>query len=391
MTNIDIYIHSMIMLLPAFTAITCLMLMLLSRTDNLTITDKQIKFAVTAYFSVVIVAWISLFCYAFFPAVFIWINTLLLFSYMIMPVLLYRITFIITEEGTERRFSRWHYAAPVLFSMALSIWCLTVPYEATLTIVKLRGTVIPEGYETYFRAFTSKAFWYCVSGTFYFGLTVRILYRYYRSMAQSDNMMPQFATWVAFLMLLSGMLLSSSIVIDIPKTAVFESLMIPVLAFIAIAQYLLLIYHIIRRTYRLYVIVPSKQEPEKAPEEEKPERKTMRRNYHGIPLTRKSFEEYFRREKPWLNPHFKITDLVELCDLNRSVVSAFINKTYGVNFNRYLNRLRLRELKRLQALSTNKDKNHALLLKEAGFSDSKHYLRALRAEEKPEEKEGNSV
>ena len=44
-----------------------------------------------------------------------------------------------------------------------------------------------------------------------------------------------------------------------------------------------------------------------------------------------------------------MTDLVEDLDVNRTVLSAFINQTYGMNFNRYLNRFRLRELDRLRS------------------------------------------
>ena len=48
-----------------------------------------------------------------------------------------------------------------------------------------------------------------------------------------------------------------------------------------------------------------------------------------------------------------MTDLVEDLDVNRTVLSAFINQTYSMNFNRYLNRFRLRELDRLRSHPAN--------------------------------------
>ena len=250
-------------------------------------------------------------------------------------------------------------------------------FDITLPIVALKGTVIPEGYEAYFYAFTSKQLWYTVSETVYFAFTVYTLCRYYRSAVQPESLVRKPAAWVVFLMALSAALVLTGIVmVTVSKSSITTSIWIPVTGLVQTTQYLLLTYHIIRHSYRLYTGAP----PDKKPDEEK----TPRREHHGETLTRKSVEEYFRKEKPWLNPAFRITDMVEHFDLNRSVISAFINKTYGVNFNRYLNRQRLKELKRLQKLTENRNKTTAQLITQAGFSNGKHYLRALRAEEEPE-------
>ena len=93
-------------------------------------------------------------------------------------------------------------------------------------------------------------------------------------------------------------------------------------------------------------------------------------------------ESYFRKEKPYLNKNFKLSDLVDALDVNRTVISSFINQTYGVNFNRYLNRWRLKEFKRLQKLPANNNKSIYYLQQKAGFTNNKHYLRTIRAEDK---------
>lgn len=100
-----------------------------------------------------------------------------------------------------------------------------------------------------------------------------------------------------------------------------------------------------------------------------------------VPLTGKRFEEYFREHKPYLNPELKITDLIDPLKANRTVISNFVNKTYGVNFNRYINRLRVKELERLKNLPKNKGMEIPQLLSKAGFSSMRNYTRALAAEQ----------
>ena len=75
-----------------------------------------------------------------------------------------------------------------------------------------------------------------------------------------------------------------------------------------------------------------------------------------------------------------MTDLVEDLDVNRTVLSAFINQTYGMNFNRYLNRFRLRELDRLRLRPANQGKSVSSLIGQVGFKDFRTYSRAVAAE-----------
>lgn len=109
--------------------------------------------------------------------------------------------------------------------------------------------------------------------------------------------------------------------------------------------------------------------------------KNTERKQGAISLTRKRFEEYFRESKPYLNPDLKITDLVEPLKANRTVISNFINQTYGMNFNRYINGLRIKELQRLQKLYSNESKEISKLLSKAGFTSMRNYTRAISAEQ----------
>ncbi|GEM_PF-3531930 len=107
-------------------------------------------------------------------------------------------------------------------------------------------------------------------------------------------------------------------------------------------------------------------------------RKYTRKNRHGDLLTgidRKDFESYFRRHKPYLNPDLKISDLTVPLQSNRTYLSKFINHTYKMNFNSYINLCRLREMEKLARLPANEGKSPAGIAGQAGFKNYRHYLR----------------
>jgi len=61
----------------------------------------------------------------------------------------------------------------------------------------------------------------------------------------------------------------------------------------------------------------------------------------------KKLEEWLAKEKPYLNPDFKLMDLREVLPMNRTYLSQFINDTYGCSFYQFANRFRVEEAKRL--------------------------------------------
>jgi len=61
----------------------------------------------------------------------------------------------------------------------------------------------------------------------------------------------------------------------------------------------------------------------------------------------KKLEEWLAKEKPYLNPEFKLMDLREVLPMNRTYLSQFINDTYGCSFYQFANHFRIEEAKRL--------------------------------------------
>ena len=95
-----------------------------------------------------------------------------------------------------------------------------------------------------------------------------------------------------------------------------------------------------------------------------------------IEVDKAEFESYFRKCKPYLNPHLTIADLLEPLHCNRTYLSKFVNRTYGMNFNNYLNSCRLNEVDRLLIAPGNRNKTPASLYSKAGFASYRNYLSA---------------
>ena len=97
-----------------------------------------------------------------------------------------------------------------------------------------------------------------------------------------------------------------------------------------------------------------------------------------IEVDKAEFESYFRKYKPFLNPHLTIADLLEPLQCNRTYLSNFVNRTYGMNFNNYLNSCRLNEIDRLLVAPGNRNKTPASLYTQAGFTSYRNYLSAKK-------------
>ena len=105
------------------------------------------------------------------------------------------------------------------------------------------------------------------------------------------------------------------------------------------------------------------------------------RNSGKYSIDRKLFERYIQEGKPYLNPKLKITDMCRQLGTNRSYLSTFINREYGMNFSRYINRLRLEELERLRTDPAQKGVKAMELIQHAGFNSYRSYLRTKKMED----------
>lgn len=327
-----------------------------------------------AYFATEGIAWCITFFYPFCPKVFVWLNVPCLLSYALISILFYRVIRFLTRLGQSENFPSVHYLLPGLLAVVMLVWSLFVPFDTQVEIVKGKALVFPQGYEAYARFFTFKLPLRLLFGVVYYIFTIVLLVKYYKK-ADKQASIHKPAKWVLFLIGISlASLISSLLPAFKPRGEILYSLWTLLLTSNIAVMQILLGYHIIRRKYLLYYI-PT------------PDGGTtigagscFQRRRHAGTLNRSRFESFIRDRKPYLNPDYKITDLVEDLDVNRTAVSFFINQTYGINFNRYLNRLRLKELEQLRRHPDNQGKSISSLTAKAGFKDFRNYTRAMAVE-----------
>jgi len=364
------FLNAITLLMPVFFAAACTILVGFSRRDSLTCEERKLKNIVIAFLFMVAFGWLGTFGYFFFPeGVFVCLSVPLLAAYLFSAVFLYRIIRFLTRLELPENFPVIHYLAPGLIVALFLIWMFFVPFEVQTELVRSRQLVLPGEYAAYTRLFTSKPLLRVAFLAFYLIHTGVLLMRYYRKANSADSPVHKPAGWVIFLIVLLSIAMFSSMVASfLPRDRVFHYVWALLASFGTSAMYVLLTYHIIRRKYLLYTIRPAATRTDE---------KREHRIFAGE-LTRERLENWFREEKPYLNSDLKITDVVKAMDVNRSVISAFINKEYGVNFNRYVNRWRLEEIEQLAVSSGIEKENAAKLYAQAGFGEARQYYRAVR-------------
>lgn len=382
MDILTIYTTALTSLIPFFSAIACGILVAFSLQDCLKREERKLKRIVLFYLVMSGIGWCMLICYEFNPVLFVWLNVVCLLSFALPAILFFRIIRFLTRHGQPENFSPLHYLLPGVLAAVLLIWSLFVPFDVQLEIVRGKALVWPAGYEFYTRLFTSKPLLRVIFGLVYYMLAIRVLSDYYKRANRKKVLVRKPAKWILFLVGISlASLFSSLLPTFMPRGEILYSIWTLMVSLSITAQHVLLSYHIIRRDYFPYIITEeTRVQPEPA------NMKSRRRQYAGK-LDRMVFESFIQNEKPYLNPDYKITDLVEDLDVNRTALSSFVNHTYGMNFNRFLNRLRLRELELLRSQSGGQGQSISSLIDKVGFKDFRNYSRAVAAEREAAERE----
>lgn len=133
-------------------------------------------------------------------------------------------------------------------------------------------------------------------------------------------------------------------------------------------QHVVLCYNMLARNYILIAPANGEDEVTKQPEMPTDEAENGK-------IDRLRLEQYILTYKPYLNPDFKITDLVKPLNTNRSYLSNFINTTYATNFSSYINRLRVNEYNSLVNMPEHEATPRTELVAMAGFGSYKTFLR----------------
>lgn len=85
------------------------------------------------------------------------------------------------------------------------------------------------------------------------------------------------------------------------------------------------------------------------------------------------------KQKGFLNSRITIIQLSKIIGVNRTYLSNHINMIYGMNFNLWLNRMRIDEAKQLIKLSPKR--NLSEIAVQIGFTDLAHFSKQFKLHE----------
>ena len=349
-------------LFPVISALTCCLLMILTYKDSVREEERYLKRGLFFFYFSVAFGWACVIVYMWSPRLFVYLNSLCYCSFIMMSVTFYHVAFWLTRVDSSERFSMRHYGLPVMIPFALLVWSLFVPLDVQVMIVAV-DSPIEEVYFYFTRFFTSQlmvAFLFCFCYTL---LGLKRLFRYWRVMRErSEDMKEPPLRWLGSVLLLFLVSLCMPLLEPLfAKSYWIDFLPIGFL----LVQFSIISYNIIVGNYVL------------CPGERRLSDDSLVIKKPSL-LSKERFEKYMQEDKPYLNPELKITDLTGELQTNRTYLSTFINRTYGMNFKAYINDCRLREMEALLAGSTYAGESMTGLAIRAGFGCYHSYRRAKK-------------
>lgn len=84
-------------------------------------------------------------------------------------------------------------------------------------------------------------------------------------------------------------------------------------------------------------------------------------------------------QRGFLNARLTIIQLSKIIGINRTYLSNHINSTYGLNFNLWVNHLRIEEAKQL--IKQSPKRNLSEIAEQIGFTDLAHFSKQFKLQE----------
>ncbi|GHU79461.1 hypothetical protein FACS1894145_3670 [Bacteroidia bacterium] len=358
-------IQALVFSIPAACALVCLVMLLLdisfSRKSR---EERQLRFFLSLTFGVAALCWMGLVLQVINHRAFACYSSVFLLTLMLDQILIYRFVHIITDtSGGNSRFNRLHYLVPVLLAVVSVTTDLIVPVEQQEAVIY--GSGIKNQWFAVLYGLTGIVF--VVYNTLYPVLGLFRIHRYRRSIADySADAQRTSLNWLQIILILTLITIPVPLFGMLSNVDVFSgfySSMQGVLP--SFFVYPVLCYNLLSDNY---VIVTPDGDAE-LPDVD-------------AAMTPKHFARYLRDKKPYLNPQLRITDVAADLHSNRCSVSALVNREYGMNFSRLINRCRLKELNRLRLSPGHSEKDNLQLVLMAGFSSYRSYLRVKREEDR---------
>lgn len=373
---------------PIISSLSCAVMLVIHRRTYGKSEDNILYRLLIIYFFAISLLWACSLIYVYFPQLYVRINILYYLGLFWGQVVFYQFIYTLTRLPGEKAFSRIHYLVPLLIVGVFAVWSAFVPFKCQVYIVTSRGEFAP-GYEAYSRLFTSRLIFRGIWNILYTGLAWWRLLAYRRNIADySANAGRSSLSWVTLLLALSFSLVPPSLLSAVfPKKVLISSITLLVPQLLLVLQHAIVCYNMAVGNF-VVIRYPEEEDFEEDKDEKEKEDRPNRQEEDESRCSerRRKFEKYMREHRPYLNPELRITDLIPACCTNRTHLSQFINREFGMNFSRYINMLRLQEmeaLRRDRSCGLLSDVERACM---AGFGSFRAYIRVKRLMEQEEKK-----
>jgi AraC-like DNA-binding protein len=322
------------------------------RYKHMTAVEKRLLWILIAYLIEVGLNCIFGAFYAFAPKIYSYVSPIALLSLLLVPPTLYHIIFIISETGNKKAvFNKVHYIIPVAISIGFVVWRIFLPDDIRVSLsIPLSDT---HGYDLYAWFLSIRWELRGVLCVIYLILSIHRLRRYQKAIV--DYSADTKKTAMKWMWVMIGIFFAITPLpffsFFISNPAILKSFAPLVSMIIVVVQQSLLYYYLVDRRY--VVMSSDGKRPVKDNE---------------VHLNRRSFDMWIEEHKPYLNHDLRITDLMTELGTNRTYLSQFINKEYGMNFSYYINSLRLQEYERMRNNPANRNTSDRDLLFSVGFN-----------------------
>lgn len=371
---------------PVISSLSCAVMLAIYRHRHGKRDENILYRLLITYFLSISLLWAISLTYVYFPLWYVRINILYFIGLLWGQVVFYQFIYTLTRLPGEKRFSRVHYIIPLVIVGVFAIWSAFVPFDVQVQLVVSRGEPVA-GYEAYSRLFTSRLVFRGVWNIVYTALAWWRLLAYRHTITDySSNADRSSLAWVALLLVISFSLVPPSLLSAIySKKVLISSILLLLPQLLLVVQHAIVCYNMAVGNF-VVIRYPEEEEDYPVPSE------TTTITEEERAARRRKFEKYINEHRPYLNPELQISDLALAFGTNRTYLSRFINREYGMNFSRYINLLRFQEMERLRD-----DLTCAHLAEEeracmAGFGNFRGYTKMkkqMKEEERMNEKQRN--
>ena len=338
-----------------FSSFFCLILIVLKLLyTKLDFFTRRLSIVLLVFYVLGLVYHSTLLLYIFNLGNYWWCRIISFQAIILMPVVLYQIVFKLTRLKENEKFNYYHYFFSILISVVYFFFAefllepiLTAKSNSKEALLFDNGRVIVR----------------VLFNTFYFVLAILRLNRYRKNIRnyssdESQNSLRWLYTIFAIglPLFLYPILFYTNYYV---RTSMIFGQLIP--SFLFMFYNISLCYNIFSQNFALVY--------EDIVEEEQTDSIKYKESF----IDKIFFEEYFLKEKPYLNPQLKITDLLFDLTTNRSYLSGFINATYNMNFSQFINECRFKEY--LELKKANKKQNKQDLILASGFRSLESFKR----------------